>query len=66
MESFLVYLLSKQSRSCKIVKTFVEGTIENVAAEQKKNILVIPIAFVTDHIETQCEINIEIRELAYQ
>jgi ferrochelatase len=40
------------------------STIERLAEEGKKELLVIPIAFVTEHIETLHEINIEAREQA--
>ena len=40
------------------------AAIERLAREGKKGLLVIPIAFVTEHIETLHEINIEAREEA--
>jgi len=40
------------------------GTIEKMAGEGIKRMLVIPISFLTEHIETLFEINIEARELA--
>jgi protoporphyrin/coproporphyrin ferrochelatase len=36
-------------------------TVERLAGEGRKNLLIIPIAFVTDHIETLHEINIDVR-----
>ncbi|MBI4427924.1 MAG: ferrochelatase [Ignavibacteriales bacterium] len=39
-------------------------TIEELAAQKISHIVVIPISFVTDHIETLSEINIEAREEA--
>jgi ferrochelatase len=39
-------------------------TIDNLARAGEKNLLVVPIAFVTEHIETLHEINIEAREQA--
>jgi len=39
-------------------------TIREYAHAGRKNVVVIPIAFVTDHIETLHEINIEVREEA--
>jgi protoporphyrin/coproporphyrin ferrochelatase len=39
-------------------------TIDAMAAAGRKHLLVIPVAFVTDHIETLHEINIETRERA--
>ena len=38
--------------------------MKNYANEGVKNILVIPIAFVSDHLETLFEIGIEFRHLA--
>jgi protoporphyrin/coproporphyrin ferrochelatase len=40
------------------------GTIERMAREGVRRMLVIPIAFLTEHIETLHEINIEAREQA--
>jgi protoporphyrin/coproporphyrin ferrochelatase len=40
-------------------------TVERLAEEGRKHFLIIPIAFVTDHIETLHEINIEIRKHAF-
>lgn len=42
----------------------LDATIERLAAERRSAVLVIPIAFVTEHIETLHEINIEAREEA--
>src|SRR4029077_21293581 len=39
-------------------------TLESLPREGKKHLLVIPISFVTEHIETLHEINIEAREHA--
>jgi ferrochelatase len=41
------------------------GTIEKLAAEGARRVLVVPIAFLTEHIETLHEINIEAREQAH-
>lgn len=38
--------------------------IETVAGEGGKNILMVPISFVSDHVETLYEINIQYKELA--
>jgi len=38
--------------------------IEKVAGEGGKNILMVPISFVSDHVETLYEINIQYKELA--
>jgi protoporphyrin/coproporphyrin ferrochelatase len=40
------------------------GTIERMAGEGQRRMLVIPISFLTEHIETLHEINIEAREQA--
>ena len=42
----------------------LDGTIEKLAAEKASHIIVIPIAFVSDHIETLSEINMEGKEEA--
>jgi protoporphyrin/coproporphyrin ferrochelatase len=39
-------------------------TVEHLASEGRKHMLIIPIAFVTDHIETLHEINIDVRNHA--
>ena len=39
-------------------------TVERLASEGRKHLLIIPIAFVTDHIETLHEINIDVRKHA--
>jgi ferrochelatase len=39
-------------------------TVERLAHENRKYMLIIPIAFVTDHIETLHEINIDVRKHA--
>jgi len=41
-------------------------TIENLARSGEKKLLIVPIAFVTEHIETLHEINIEAREEAHK
>jgi ferrochelatase len=40
-------------------------TIDSLAAAGEKNLLIVPIAFVTEHIETLSEINLEAREQAH-
>jgi ferrochelatase len=42
----------------------LDDTIKKLAAEKTTHLLVVPIAFVSDHIETLWEINIESREEA--
>ena len=39
-------------------------TVRRLAAEQRKHLLVVPISFVSDHVETLHEIDIEHREQA--
>jgi len=39
-------------------------TVDRLASEGRKHVLIIPIAFVTDHIETLHEINIDVRNHA--
>lgn len=38
--------------------------IEELAADKKNNLLIIPISFVSDHVETSFELNIEYRHVA--
>ena len=38
--------------------------LRELAAKGRKNVLIIPVAFVTEHIETLHEINIEARQEA--
>ncbi len=40
------------------------GTVERLATEGVRHMLVVPISFVTEHIETLYEINLEARALA--
>jgi protoporphyrin/coproporphyrin ferrochelatase len=42
----------------------LDETIERLAREGKKKLLVVPLSFVTEHIETLHEINIEARDEA--
>jgi ferrochelatase len=41
-------------------------TIKSLAARGKKNLLIIPVSFVSDHVETLYELNIEYRKIAEQ
>ncbi|MDZ7799219.1 MAG: ferrochelatase [Trueperaceae bacterium] len=41
-----------------------ESVIEQLGAKRRKNVLVVPIAFTSDHIETLHELDIEYGELA--
>jgi ferrochelatase len=46
------------------LKPSLNDTVRELAAAGRKHLLVIPVAFVTEHIETLHEINIETREEA--
>ncbi len=57
-------LLCYQSRvgPAKWLQPPLTGTIERLGTEGVKEMLIVPISFVTEHIETLHEINIEARE----
>jgi ferrochelatase len=57
------HLLCYQSRvgPAKWLQPPLTGTIERLGHEGAKEMLVVPISFVTEHIETLHEINIEAR-----
>ena len=42
----------------------LDSTIERLAAEGARNLLIVPIAFVSDHVETLSEIDIDARARA--
>ncbi|HWT81315.1 MAG TPA: ferrochelatase, partial [Candidatus Methylomirabilis sp.] len=44
----------------------LDSTIRRLGTEGAQNVLVVPISFVTDHVETLHEIDVEARELAEQ
>jgi ferrochelatase len=48
----------------KWLKPSLIETVEHLASKDRKHLLVIPVAFVTDHIETLHEINIDVRRHA--
>ena len=60
------YVLCFQSKvgPQKWLQPSLTGTIEKMAHDGIKRMLVIPISFLTEHIETLHEINIEAREHA--
>jgi ferrochelatase len=60
------HLVCYQSRvgPAKWLQPPLTGTIERLGGEGVKEMLVVPISFVTEHIETLHEINIEAREEA--
>jgi ferrochelatase len=62
------YLLSYQSEVGPIdwLGASTEKVIEKLGAAGRKNVLVVGIAFTTDHIETLSEIDIEYGELAHE
>jgi ferrochelatase len=56
---------SKVGRRKWLSPSLVE-TIDRLARAGEKNLLIVPVAFVTEHIETLHEINIEAREQAHK
>lgn len=50
----------------KWLRPSLDETIVELGERGRKYLLIVPIAFVTDHIETLHEINIETRELAHK
>jgi ferrochelatase len=61
-----IHLLCYQSRvgPTKWLEPSLPNTLERLGHEGVKEVLVVPISFVTEHIETLHEINIEAREEA--
>ncbi|MGC2804031.1 MAG: ferrochelatase, partial [Candidatus Acidiferrum sp.] len=62
----VTHLLCYQSRvgPAKWLQPPLTGTIERLGTDGVKEMLVVPISFVTEHIETLHEINVEAREEA--
>lgn len=62
------YTLAYQSRVGPVewLKPYTEEVIPALAAQGVRDLLVIPISFVSEHIETLQEIDQEYRELAHQ
>ena len=60
------HLLSFQSRvgPVKWLEPNTEDVLIDLAEKGEKNLIIVPISFVGDHVETLHEINIEYRELA--
>lgn len=60
------YTLAYQSRVGPVewLQPYTEDAIEKLGAEGVKDLLVVPISFVSEHIETMQEIDIEYREVA--
>ena len=48
------------------LKPSLHTTLQDLAAKGRKHLLIVPISFVTEHVETLHEINIEAREEARQ
>ena len=47
------------------IKPYADDVIIK-AAQDKQNILIVPISFVSEHVETLCELDIECKELALE
>jgi ferrochelatase len=60
------YRLCYQSRSGpgRWLQPFLPESLHDLAARSVERVLVVPISFVSDHVETLYEINIEGREIA--
>ncbi len=60
------HTLSFQSRVGpeKWLEPFTDDTVERLAKDSVKNMLIIPVAFVSEHIETLFELDVEVREIA--
>ncbi|MBC6419266.1 MAG: ferrochelatase [Prochloron sp. SP5CPC1] len=60
------HTLAYQSRVGPVewLKPYTEDALETLGAEGVKDLLVVPISFVSEHIETLQEIDIEYREIA--
>ncbi len=50
----------------KWLQPFISETIRTLAENNKKQLLIIPVSFVSDHIETLHELNMEYRDMANQ
>lgn len=48
------------------LKPYTEDALQELGAENTKDLLVVPISFVSEHIETLQEIDLEYREVAEQ
>jgi ferrochelatase len=60
------YTLAYQSRVGPVewLQPYTEDALENLGEQGVENLLVVPISFVSEHIETLQEIDIEYREIA--
>ena len=50
----------------KWLQPFTPDTIKSLAKQNKKHLLIIPISFVSDHVETLYELGVEYRKIANQ
>jgi protoporphyrin/coproporphyrin ferrochelatase len=48
----------------KWLEPFTDATVERLGKSGVKHMLIVPVAFVTEHIETLFELNVEVREIA--
>lgn len=62
------HMLSFQSRSgpVKWVGPETSATIQKLGADGVKSLIIVPISFVSDHLETLHEVDIELAELAHE
>ena len=62
------YLLTYQSEVGPVrwLGPSTEDVIRRLAKDRRRNVLVVPIAFTSDHIETLSEVDIEYAELAHE
>ncbi|MGV2828235.1 ferrochelatase [Myxosarcina sp. GI1(2024)] len=62
------YTLAYQSRVGPVewLKPYTEGALQELGSRGVKNLLVVPISFVSEHIETLQEIDLEYREIAQE
>lgn len=60
------YILAYQSKVGPVewLKPYTEDALEELGAKNIKDLLVVPISFVSEHIETLQEIDLEYREVA--
>ncbi len=60
------YHLCYQSKvgPMKWLEPATDTMIENLAAKNKKHLLIVPVSFVSDHVETLFELDIEYRHIA--
>lgn len=60
------YLLSYQSAVGPVrwLGPSTESVVRGLGAQRRRNVLVVPVAFISDHIETLHEIDLEYKELA--